>query len=89
MEERREHQRIPLRVSIKIAHPECGEKIVTTRNFSEGGLFIIIEPTQLPSIGTLVKGQIQGLDDAPLVDMKIVRLEHDGVGLQYMDGEAG
>ena len=84
MEERREHQRIPLRVNIKIAHPEIGEKIVGTKNFSEGGLFVIIKPTELPALGSIVKGQVQGLEDAPVVDMKIVRFESDGVGLQYM-----
>ena len=36
MHERREHPRIPLRVKIKIAHPDFGEKLVLTKNFSEG-----------------------------------------------------
>jgi hypothetical protein len=85
MHERREHQRIPLRVNIKIAHPQFGEKVVATKNFSEGGLFIIVKPTDLPAPGAIVKGQIQGLaEEAPIVDMRIVRVENDGVGLQYI-----
>lgn len=85
MHERREHPRIPLRVKIKIAHPDFGEKVVLTKNFSEGGLFIIVKPTDLPPPGSIVKGQIQDLpEDAPVVDMRIVRVEQDGVGLQYL-----
>ncbi|HEY6529950.1 MAG TPA: PilZ domain-containing protein [Cellvibrionaceae bacterium] len=85
MQDRREHQRIPLRVNIKIAHPQFGEKVVATKNFSEGGLFIIVKPTDLPSPGAIVKGQIQGLaEEAPIVEMRIVRVENDGVGLQYI-----
>lgn len=85
MHERREHPRIPLRVKIKIAHPDFGEKLVLTKNFSEGGLFVIVQPTDLPPPGAIVKGQIQDLPEAaPIVDMRIVRVEQDGVGLQYL-----
>lgn len=87
MDERREYSRIPLKVNIKITHPDFGEKIVATKNFSEGGLFIVVEPTKLPAPGAIVKGQVQGLtDEAPIVNMKIVRVENDGVGLQYIVG---
>ena len=85
MHERREHPRIPLRVNIKIAHPDFGEKVVATKNFSEGGLFVIVNPTHLPPPGSIVKGQVQGMaEEAPIVDMRIVRVEQDGVGLQYI-----
>lgn len=87
MQERREHTRIPLKVTIKIVHPEFGEAVVNTKNFSEGGLFIVVEPTALPPTGAIVKGQVQGLtDEAPIVNMRIVRVEDDGVGLQYIVG---
>lgn len=85
MQDRREYQRIPLTVRIKISHPTFGEKVLSTKNFSEGGLFVIVEPSQLPAMGTIVKGQVQDLTvPAPIVDMEIVRVERDGVGLQYI-----
>lgn len=89
MDDRREHQRIALRVDIKISHPDIGEKIVKTKNFSEGGLFVLIEPSDLPAVGELVDGQVQGTtEDAPVVKMKIIRVANDGVGLQYVNTES-
>lgn len=85
-DERRQHQRLPLSIDIKISHPQIGERIVKTRDFSEGGIFVIITPSDLPPIGELVQGQVQGMAaDAPVVPMRIVRAEKDGVGLRYED----
>ena len=36
-------------------------------------------------VGTVVKGQIQGMmEDAPVVTMEVVRIAEDGVGLRYL-----
>lgn len=84
MENRRKHSRIPVRVRIKISHPSFGEKIVQTKDISEGGLFILVNPEDLPDPGTIVKGQAQDMaEEAPIVDMKIVRVGKDGLGLEY------
>ncbi|MCW9023769.1 MAG: PilZ domain-containing protein [Gammaproteobacteria bacterium] len=86
MDNRRRHTRHPLEVDVKITHPDIGEKIVKTKNISDSGLFLIVEPTEMPAIGDVVQGQIQGmLDDAPVVKMKIVRVEEEGLGLQFID----
>jgi hypothetical protein len=45
MDDRREHTRHPLIVDIKISHPDIGELIVKTKNISDGGVFILVEPT--------------------------------------------
>lgn len=85
MDDRRRHPRIPVRIDVKISHPQIGEKIVKTKNFSEGGLFILVEPSELPEVGEYVDGQVQGtMEDAPVVKMKIVRTDSDGLGLQYI-----
>lgn len=63
-----------------------GEKIVKTRDVSDSGVFIIAEPSDMPSPGEIVEGQVQGMvDDPPLIKMEIVRLEDDGLGLKYID----
>lgn len=86
MEEKRKHVRHPISVSVKISHPSIGEKIINTKNMSNGGLFIIVEPTEMPPLGEIVEGQIQGmLEDPPVVKMKIVRVEKEGLGLQFID----
>lgn len=72
-------------VRVKIAHPAIGEKIVKTKNISDSGLFILAEPTEMPAIGEIVIGQVQGMiDDPPSLEMEIVRTEKDGIGLQFI-----
>lgn len=86
MENNRKHPRYPLSVDVKISHPDIGEKMVKTRNISDSGVFILVEPTAMPPIGEVVQGQVQGEhDDMPVVKMKIVRMEDDGLGLQFIE----
>ncbi len=85
MGDKRENVRCVLSVSVKISHPEIGEKIVKTRNISDSGLFLLIEPAEMPLLGEIVQGQIQGVVDAPVVKMKIVRSEKEGLGLQFIE----
>ncbi len=85
-ENRRIHPRHPVRVDIKITHHSFGEKIVKTKNLSDGGLFIIVEPTEMPPIGEVVLGQVQGAaQDLPVLQMEIVRVEENGLGLRFVD----
>lgn len=86
MTEKRLHSRIPLQIDIKILHPDIGEKVLSTKDFSEGGLFVIIDPADLPGIGETVMGQVQNAErDMPMVKMQIVRVEDNGWGLRYVD----
>ena len=86
MENKRKHPRVPLNVDIKISHPDVGEMIVKTKNFSDGGLFILVDPAAMPPIGEIIQGQVQAeFGDFPVVSMKIVRTEDDGLGLQFIE----
>ena len=86
MDNKRRHPRVPLNVEVKILHPDIGEMIVQTKNLSEGGLFILADPTAMPPTGEIVQGQVQGdSGDFPVVSMKIVRTEDDGLGLQFIE----
>ena len=85
MENRRQHQRVPMSVDIKIQHPDIGEKIIKTKNLSDGGIFVLVEPTAMPPIGAVVIGQVQGLtEDPPVLEMEVVRHDKDGVGLRFL-----
>jgi hypothetical protein len=85
MDNRRTHPRTPMKVRVKILNSSVGEKIVVTRNISDGGLFLVAEPTEMPNIGEVVEAQVQGiLENPPIVRARIVRLESDGVGLQFV-----
>tara|TARA_R110000850_G_scaffold145385_3_gene267393 strand:- start:3104 stop:3316 length:213 start_codon:yes stop_codon:yes gene_type:complete len=66
-------------------HAELGEMLVKTRDLSDGGVFVLLDPEQAPPIGSFVTGQIQGLvEDAPIVEMEVVRAEPDGIGLRFV-----
>lgn len=86
MDDKREHIRTPITCNIKICHEELGEMHVKTRDISEGGVFVVLEPSQIPPIGSTVTGQIQGLmEEAPIVEMEVVRVEPEGVGLRFIE----
>jgi hypothetical protein len=85
MDNKREHKRTPLKVQLRIDHPLHGQMLVTTRDISESGVFVVIDDAQrLLQIGEVVSGQVQGLPiPAPVVQMQVVRFEPSGVGLIF------
>lgn len=84
--EKRRHVRTPFVCRIKITHESVGELTVKTRDISDGGVFVVLEPEQIPPVGTIVTGQVQGLlDDAPVLEMEVVRMEPSGVGLRFLE----
>ena len=86
MNNKRQYPRIPLSTRVKITHPSIGSVIVTTRDLSNGGVFLVTRGIELPPIGSTLEGQVQDLpEDAPIVKMKIVREEADGVGVMFCD----
>ena len=77
--------RTNLRARIKIRHPSVGELIVHTGDISDGGVFIFSEGQALPPPGAAVKVQVQDLPiDAPELDARIVRMDPEGVGLEFI-----
>jgi hypothetical protein len=83
--EQRRSIRTPLSCRIKIMHATIGEMTVKTRDISDGGVFVIIDPQNIPKVGTVVTGQVQGLmDEAPVLEMEVVRIESEGVGLRFL-----
>ncbi|WP_043312218.1 PilZ domain-containing protein [Pseudomonas sp. ML96] len=82
---KREHKRTPLKVQLRIDHPVHGQMLVTTRDISDSGVFVVIDEAQsLLQIGEVVSGQVQGLPiPAPIVQMQVVRFEPSGVALIF------
>ncbi|WP_347331467.1 PilZ domain-containing protein [Marinimicrobium locisalis] len=88
MSDKRQFVRTPFNCRIKIYHESIGELMVKTRDISDGGVFVILDPDKVPPIGSVVTGQVQGMPgDAPVVDMEVVRAEPDGVGLKFLREE--
>jgi hypothetical protein len=83
--DQRRFVRTPFACRIKIMHDSVGELLVKTRDISDGGVFVVLEPEHIPPIGTHLSGQVQGLmDDAPILEMEVVRVEPSGVGLRFI-----
>lgn len=83
--DQRRYVRTAFSCRIKIQHESIGELQVKTRDISDGGVFLVLEPEQIPPIGTHLTGQVQGLmDDAPVLEMEVVRVEPAGVGLRFV-----
>jgi len=86
MSNKRQHVRTPLACRIKIQCPVNGEMMVKTRDISDGGVFVVLENQKIPPIGTIVQGQVQGMmEDAPILEMEVVRMESEGIGLRFVN----
>ena len=89
MSNNRKNVRTPLKVRLRIDHPVHGELMVTTRDISECGVYVLMDlaPEKL-LMGELVQGQVQGLPmEAPILTLEVVRVEPLGVGLRFVPGE--
>jgi hypothetical protein len=74
---------------VKVFHESLGEFVFSTRDISDGGVFIVVDTEPfVPVIGDKIQVQVQGLPvPAPVLEMVIVRKTNDGYGLQFADEE--
>ena len=79
--------RTRLRAEVKLAHPEVGEQHSHTRDISEGGAFVFNDGLTMPKIGDVIDVQVQGLpgEAAPIVPMRVVRIDKEGIGLAFIN----
>ena len=89
MSNSRKNTRTPLKVRLRIDHPVHGEMLVTTRDISECGVYVLMDQAQsLLVMGEQVKGQVQGLPmEAPILTLEVVRIELLGVGLRFVQND--
>ncbi len=84
--------RTRLRAAVTLRHPELGDVAAYTRDISDGGAYVLSGAGQpLPKLGDVVEVQVQGLPggEAPVVRMRVVRIDPNGIGLQFIDGGDG
>lgn len=87
--DKRRDVRTKFRAEVKVSHPEVGELATHTGDISETGAFILSEGHTMPEINEIVAVQVQGMGDgeAPVVKMRVVRHDKNGIGLEYVDSE--
>lgn len=85
-DDKRKHIRTKLSARVRISHT-TGSVDIHTSDISDGGAYILSEGNKLPDIGELVDVQIQGMGEGegPVVKMRIVRIDSQGVGLSFID----
>ena len=83
---KRESVRTKLRAEVKLSHPEVGDLKLHTGDISDGGAYIFSEGNEVPRVGEVVNVQVQGIGggEAPVVKMRVVRLDKTGIGLAFV-----
>jgi len=81
--------RTRVRVAVTVKHPQVGEQRSHTRDISGDGAFVLGEGITLPGLGEIVEVQVQDLpgEPAPIVRMRVTRIDKDGMGLEFIDLE--
>ena len=86
MSDTRNDLRTPMKCQVKVSHDSIGDILVNTRDISDGGVFLLTEATNMPPVGTIVQGQVQGMGMvAPILKMQIIRIEPSGIGLKFIN----
>ena len=87
MREQRKSVRTPFTAVVKLTHMESGEFILRTGNISDTGIYVLSEGKEVPAVGQEVAVQVQGLPgpDAPVLNMRVVREDKEGIGLAHLD----
>lgn len=84
MSDKREHLRTALKAKVKLFLEDGNEAVMTIRDVSNGGVFVLAEGVEIPSIGSTVRVQVQGMmEDAPVVTATVVRADSEGFGLKF------
>ncbi len=90
MDEKRMYERYRETLEIRISWEGNGSLIGRTRDFSDGGAFILVNPDPRPLPGTEVKLQLNSLvagKEAPVLAARVVRNEPDGIAFEFINIE--
>lgn len=89
----RRYERFTVSMEVELVYPDETSHRCTTRNISEGGLFILLSNTESPPLGEMVHvTKVPGQDISTELpqDTAIVVHKYDaGIGLAFVDLELG
>ncbi|MFW2373461.1 MAG: PilZ domain-containing protein [Gammaproteobacteria bacterium] len=84
--EQRQSPRRPVRLDVQIGIPSGETFQVSSRDISEGGMFLMMSPLQQPTIGEMVSLQV--IDDSPehlpSTEAIVVHRLDDGIGVAFI-----
>jgi len=89
-QEKRKYTRREARFEVELGLPSGDIKLVGTRDISDGGIFILLDPMQRPVIGEVVTVKLTASqqnegESFPSSDAVVVRQEEEGVGLAFIE----
>ncbi|HEB58173.1 MAG TPA: PilZ domain-containing protein [Gammaproteobacteria bacterium] len=71
---------------IKVMHESIGAVVMKMQDLTDRGIYILCEDVPMPSVGSIVQVQIQGMaEEAPIVDMEVITIEPDRIGLRFVN----
>lgn len=90
MHELRRHRRIKIPLLVEIQHPAVGVLQTEALDMSDNGIFVLVDNTLDFKLGELLKVRtlglgIDGQETGPVLDMRIVRMDETGLGLQLVE----
>ena len=85
---KRHSPRLPIQLEVEFNHDETGVLNLVTKDISDSGIFINIEPDNQPPINTTakvkLKSDFEDGEEAPTLLMIVVRKEENGIGLKFI-----
>ncbi|MFP3874005.1 MAG: PilZ domain-containing protein [Thiohalophilus sp.] len=88
MKERRYYKRKLVNARVKLYHPNFDAVEGTTRDISDGGVFVMTDTTLPLGEGEYLKMVLPQSRSPDIVfNMQLVRIESDGLGLMFLDYE--
>jgi hypothetical protein len=90
MRENRIHERFELPLEIRVTWPGKAEQVAVTKDFSDGGAFLMAVFDSEPEVDTVMDlqltSQVMG-QDAPVLRGRVVRTATDGIAFQFIPSE--
>ena len=83
MAEKRKHVRTEFSGRVKVMHAQLGSVEVELRDLSNGGAFLFTGDQLGLPVGERVRIQAQDIEDAPVLNAQIVRVEEKGIALMF------
>jgi hypothetical protein len=83
MAEKRKHVRTEFSGRVKVMHAQLGSVEVELRDLSNGGAFLFTGDQVGLAGGERVRIQALDIEDAPVLNAQIVRVEEKGIALMF------
>lgn len=89
MSDKRKYKRKLVNARVKLIHASFGEIESTTRDISNGGVFVIVTPeNELPPGSELQMQLLESSDPNVVFNMQVIRHDKAGMGLMFTGFEA-